>query len=196
MHGENDSTHQKKRNRYDRYVSRPSMRQERGFACVALDRPTDPVNVGHALRAAFCFDARMVIIGGDTAGIKLPKLHTDPMRSYRHIPVIRSKNLIEAVPEGASIVCVELRDDAETLMDFNHPERACYVFGPENGSISAEILDRTTQKVMIPTMASLNLGMIVNIVLYDRLAKSWPKMRARLERFETPEHEPLNGQHS
>ena len=72
MHGENDSAHDQKRTRYERYVNRPSMRQERGFACLALDRPTDPVNVGHALRAAFCFDARMVIIGGQTAGIRLP----------------------------------------------------------------------------------------------------------------------------
>lgn len=192
MHGENESAHQKKRARYERYVNRPSMRQERGFACVALDRPTDPVNVGHALRAAFCFDARMVIIGGDTAGIRLPKLHTDPMRSYRHIPVVRSKALADAVPEGSSIVCVELCDDAETLMDFNHPERACYVFGPENGSISNAILNRSTHKVMIPTMASLNLGMIVNIVLYDRLAKSWPKIQTRLERFEKTESEPVD----
>ena len=192
MHGENESAYHKKRTRYDRYVNRPSMRQERGFACVALDRPTDPVNVGHALRAAFCFDARMVIIGGHTAGIKLPKLHTDPMRSYRHIPVVRSKNLLDAVPEGASLVAVELCDDAESLMDFDHPERACYVFGPENGSISDAILERSTHKVMIPTMASLNLGMIVNIVLYDRLAKSWPKIRNRLDRFETPEPELAN----
>ena len=192
MHGENDSAHQKKRVRYDRYVNRPSMRQERGFACVALDRPTDPVNVGHALRAAFCFDARMVIIGGDTAGIRLPKLHTDPMRSYRHIPVIRSKNPINAVPEGASLVAIELCEDAGTLMDFEHPEQACYVFGPENGSISDEILKRSEHTVMIPTMASLNLGMIVNIVLYDRLAKSWPKIRARLDQFETLESEPAN----
>ena len=192
MHSENDSAHHKKRTRYDRYVNRPSMRQERGFVCVALDRPTDPVNVGHALRAAFCFDARMVIIGGETAGIKLSKLHTDPMRSYRHIPVIKSKNLMDAVPDGASIVAIELCDDADTLMEFNHPEQACYVFGPENGSISDAILKRSTHKVMIPTMASLNLGMIVNIVLYDRLAKSWPKIRARLDRFETQESEPAN----
>ncbi len=192
MHGEKDSAYHKKRTRYDRYVNRPSMRQDRGFACVALDRPTDPVNVGHALRAAFCFDARMVIIGGEAAGIKLPKLHTDPMRSYRHIPVIRSKNPLDAVPEGASLVAVEMCEEAEALMDFNHPERACYVFGPENGSISQAILNRSAHKVMIPTMASLNLGMIVNIVLYDRLAKSWPKIRTRLDQFETLEPETAN----
>lgn len=160
------------------------MRKERGFACIALDRPTDPVNVGHALRAAFCFDARLVIIGGDAPGIRLPKLHTDPMRSFRHIPVIRSKNLLQAVPESTTIVGVELSDDASTLMDFQHPERACYVFGPENGSISNETLSRCDHKVMIPTMASLNLGMTVNIVMYDRLAKAWPKVQSRLGRID------------
>ena len=160
------------------------MRAERGFACIGLDRPTDPVNVGHALRAAFCFDARLVIIGGNPSGIRLPKLHTDPMRSFRHVPVIKSKNLIDAVPEGTTIVCIELCDDAEPLIEFNHPERACYVFGPENGSIADDILERCTHKVMIPTMASLNLGMTVNIVMYDRLAKSWPKLQSRLVRID------------
>ena len=184
MHAENQSQNEKRRPRYDRYIDRPSMRKERGFACIALDRPTDPVNVGHALRAAFCFDARFVIIGGETSGIRLPKLHTDPMRSFRHIPVIRSKNLLDAIPEGTTIVGIELADDASTLMDFKHPERACYVFGPENGSISDEILARCTHKIMIPTMASLNLGMTVNIVMYDRLAKSWPKIRSRLDRID------------
>ena len=185
MHTENSPAQSKKRRpRYDRYINRPSMRKERGFACIALDRPTDPVNVGHALRAAFCFDARLVIIGGETSGIRLPKLHTDPMRSFRHIPVIRSKNLLDAIPEGTTIVGIELDDDASTLMDFKHPERACYVFGPENGSISNEILSRCTHKVMIPTMASLNLGMTVNIVMYDRLAKAWPKMQPKLEHID------------
>lgn len=187
MHTETDSTHSKKRARYERYVNRPSMRKERGFACIGLDRPTDPVNVGHALRAAFCFDARLVIIGGNSSGIRLPKLHTDPMRSFRHIPVIRSSNLLDAVPEGTTIVGIELSDDASTLMDFKHPERACYVFGPENGSISEDILSRCAHKIMIPTMASLNLGMTVNIVMYDRLAKAWPKLQSRLERIDASE---------
>ena len=157
------------------------MRAERGFACIGLDRPTDPVNVGHALRAAFCFDARLVIIGGDTPSIRLSKLTTDPMRSFRHIPVIKSKNLLDAVPEGTTVVGIELCDDASTLMDFKHPERACYVFGPENGVLSDEILERCAHKIMIPTMASLNLGMTVNIAMYDRLAKAWPKRLSRRE---------------
>ena len=106
------------------------------------------------------------------------------MRSFRHVPVIRSNNLLDAVPEGpqssASNSPTTL-PHSWTSITLNVP---CYIFGPENGSISDDILDHCTHKVMIPTMASLNLGMTVNIVMYDRLAKAWPKMQPRLERID------------
>ena len=35
-----------------------------GYAIVALENPTDGYNVGHTLRAAMCFDTRMVVIAG------------------------------------------------------------------------------------------------------------------------------------
>jgi tRNA(Leu) C34 or U34 (ribose-2'-O)-methylase TrmL len=65
-----------------------------------------------------------------------------------------------------------MTDAATDLVDFIHPERACYVFGPENGSLSAETIERCERSVRIPTNLSLSLGASVNIVLYDRLAKN------------------------
>lgn len=159
------------RRRYDRYVTRPSTLTQRGYSCIALDRPTDEVNVGHTLRAALCFEARLVIIGGASSGLNVQKLKTDPGRAYRHIPIIQVDDLLEAMPEDCTAVAVELTDDAVGLPTFVHPERACYIFGPENGSISPEVLSRCSTSVKIPTVMSLNLGMTVNIVLYDRLAK-------------------------
>lgn len=75
------------------------------------------------------------------------------------------------MPNDCTPVAVELTDDAVDLSTFVHPERACYIFGPENGSISEEILKKCQHVVKIPTTMSLNLGMTVNIVMYDRLAK-------------------------
>lgn len=169
----------------NRYVTRPSLLPERGFACVALDRPTDPVNIGHALRASFCYGARLLILGGDEIPGALSKIVTDPNRTVRHIPVIRADSVLDAVPEACDLVSVELDPDARPLMDFVHPERACYVFGPENGSLSPEIIERSRHKVMIPTMTALNLGMTVNTVLYDRLAKSWSKSKHRRAHFDS-----------
>ncbi len=184
MHAERETTSAPKKKRYPRYVDRPSALIDRGYACVALDRPTDPVNVGHALRASFCFRARLMIIGGSEEGLRLGKLSTDPMRTYRHVPVIKSENILDSVPYGCSLVCIELDPRATPLMEFTHPERACYVFGPENGSISDDLLERSEHKIEIPTVASLNLGMTVNIVLYDRIAKAWDRTLARRARFQ------------
>jgi tRNA(Leu) C34 or U34 (ribose-2'-O)-methylase TrmL len=162
---------QQPRKRFDRHVQRTSTLSERGYGCVALDHPTDAVNVGHTLRAALCFEARMVIIGGGPPGLDVTKISTDPGRAYRHVPVLQVADVFDAMPEDCTPVAVELTDDAIALPVFVHPERACYVFGPENGSISPEVLARCRYRVKIPTTMSLNLGMTVNIVLYDRMAK-------------------------
>ena len=153
-------------------MKRRSTLTERGFACIALDRPGDGVNVGHALRAALGFGARMVILGQANPKIDIRKLSTDPGRAYRHVPVLEMDDIFDAMPNDCTPVAVELTDTATDLARFVHPERACYIFGPENGSVSPEILEKCVHVVKIPTTMSLNLGMTVNIVLYDRLAKA------------------------
>ena len=75
------------------------------------------------------------------------------------------------MPHDCTPVAVEITDNAMDLTTFVHPERAYYIFGPENGSVSPEILKNCPYTVRIPTTMSLNLGMTVNIVMYDRLAK-------------------------
>jgi len=166
-----DDPRQRPRRRLDRFVNRRSTLTERGYGCVALDRPKDSVNVGHVLRAALGFEARMVILAEADPEIDVQKLKTDPGRAYRHVPVLRVDDIFDALPEDCTPVAIELTDDAIDLPTFVHPERACYIFGPENGSVSPEIIERCQMTVKIPTVMSLNLGMTVNIVLYDRLAK-------------------------
>ena len=155
-----------------RHVTRKSTLAQRGFACLAFDRPKDGVNVGHSLRAALGFSARMVILGDKDSSINVRKLSTDPGRAYRHVPILEVPDIFDAMPNDCTPVAVELTDDAIDLTTFVHPERACYIFGPENGSLNDEILAKCEYVVKIPTTMSLNLGMTVNIVMYDRLAKS------------------------
>jgi tRNA G18 (ribose-2'-O)-methylase SpoU len=155
----------------ERNIKRKSTLTQRGFACIALDRPGHGVNVGHTLRAALGFSARMVILGEKDSKINVRKLSTDPGRAYRHVPVLEVDNIFDVMPNDCTPVAVEMTDDAVDLATFVHPERACYIFGPENGSVSPEILEKCRFVVKIPTTMSLNLGMTVNIVMYDRLAK-------------------------
>lgn len=159
-------------------IERPVQRRAdlaggRGFACIALDRPADPVNVGHVLRAALCFQARMIILGQASADINVRRLPTDPTKAYRHVPVVEVDDLLEATPRDTALVAVEIVPDAIALPDFVHPERACYVFGPESGAVADRILERSDYRLRVPTAVSLNLGMTVGIVLYDRCADRW-----------------------
>lgn len=156
-----------------RNQKRADLAAGRGFACVALDRPADPVNVGHVLRAALCFQARMIILGQASADIDVRRLPTDPTRAYRHVPVLEVDDLLAAAPRDTALVAVEIVPDAVQLPDFVHPERACYIFGPESGSISDRILARSDHRVQVPTAVSMNLGMTVGVVLYDRCSGRW-----------------------
>jgi tRNA(Leu) C34 or U34 (ribose-2'-O)-methylase TrmL len=140
----------------------------RGYASVGLVRPKDTNNVGEVLRASFCFDVKMIAIEGDRTKIRSP---LDTPKAWRHIPVIRNNDLSTIIPYDAVPIAVDLVDDAENLVDFVHPERAFYVFGPEDGTLGPGHLKFCHKRVMLPTKTCLNLAACVGIVLYDRMAK-------------------------
>jgi tRNA(Leu) C34 or U34 (ribose-2'-O)-methylase TrmL len=140
----------------------------RGFASIGLDRAKDPANLGGVLRAAGCFDASMVVLGGGRMG----KYAADTMRAYKHIPCIETDSVLDAVPYGAVQVVVELCDRAKSITNFVHPEAAYYIFGPEDGSVSKHIVERAQCVIQIPTNRCMNLAATVNVVLYDRMLKA------------------------
>lgn len=146
----------------------------RGFASVGLVRPKDHHNVGAILRAAYCFDVSLIAIEGDRTAIRS---HVDTPKAWRHIPVLRNDDLSVLIPYDAVPIAVDLVDDAENLVDFVHPERAFYVFGPEDGTLGRNHLSFCHKRVMLPTKTCLNLASCVGIVLYDRMLKQERKLK-------------------
>lgn len=135
----------------------------RGYAIVALYEPEFAENIGGAIRAAACYEAASVMVKG-----KVPaSLPTDTHKARRHIPVYDAIN----IPLDCKRVAVELAEGAESLVDFSHPERAVYIFGPESGSLPEEVLSSADFIVQVPTNRCMNLAACVNVVLYDRKAK-------------------------
>jgi tRNA(Leu) C34 or U34 (ribose-2'-O)-methylase TrmL len=139
----------------------------RGFAAIGLHMPKTGHNIGSVLRAATCYDASMVAISGKRSSFG----PTNVYATERHKPVIRCDSLRDVIPLGAVPVAVDLVDGAESLIDFEHPRSAFYVFGPEDGTLGPSILDWCPRRVMVPTARCMNLAATVNVVLYDRLAK-------------------------
>lgn len=140
----------------------------RGFSAVGLVRPKDAANVGSVLRAAWCYGAAMVAIEGDRSPVRAC---TDTPKAWRHLPVLRGADLHEMIPFDTIPVAVDLVDGAVPLPAYAHPERAFYVFGPEDGTLGARHLEWCAHRIMVPTRDCMNLAATVNVILYDRLAK-------------------------
>lgn len=140
----------------------------RGYSAIGLVRPKERGNVGGVMRAAHCFGAAMVAVEGQRGRVTSAE---DTTKAWRHLPVLRGDDLFAFCPVDATPIAVELDDSAVSLVEFTHPERAFYIFGPEDGSLGQEHLFRCAVCLVIPTAFCLNLAAAVNVVLYDRAAK-------------------------
>ena len=148
----------------------------RGYCAIGLDNPKSRENVGGVLRASAVFGAALVVLAGErpARAKRHMKAPTDPMKAWRHIPTVLVEDVFDAAPFDCVPVAVDLVEGARELPTFTHPERALYIFGAEDATLGARILDRCTHKVVIPTVAGrcLNLAAAVNVVLYDRWVKN------------------------
>ena len=138
----------------------------RGYAAIGLYATKTDANVGGVLRAVSCYDAAMVAIEGK----RYKRMNTDTTAAFRHVPLIHAP-LEVVMPFDCVPLCIELCDGATPLTEYRHPERAFYIFGPEDGSVPVELQKKCRDRVFIPTKFCMNLAATVNVVLYDRMQK-------------------------
>jgi tRNA(Leu) C34 or U34 (ribose-2'-O)-methylase TrmL len=84
---------------------------------------------------------------------------------------MHANDLSDVIPYGAIPVAVDLVDGAISLPQYYHPERAFYIFGPEDGTLGESVLSWCRDRIMVPTDYCMNLAATVNVVLYDRMVK-------------------------
>lgn len=138
---------------------------------IGLCNPKSPTNVGSVMRAVGCYQATEVRYTGERFD-RAAKYQTDTKNTKSKVPLTHVDSVLYNLPDGMKLVCVELVEGATQLPVFDHPENAMYVFGPEDGSIDQSIIDQADHVVYVPTIGCMNLAASVNVLLYDRLAKS------------------------
>jgi tRNA(Leu) C34 or U34 (ribose-2'-O)-methylase TrmL len=164
--------------------------EKNSHVTIGLTNPKSPTNVGGVMRAAGCYSVDQVVYTGHryTLASKFigSKNNTDTQKSRDEIPLVAIdeflqlkqqsvESTLEKLPESTKIICVDLVEGAIPLPLFQHPEQALYVFGPEDGTISQSVIDQADDVVYVPTVGCMNLAASVNVLLYDRLAKSLVK---------------------
>lgn len=142
---------------------------------IGLCNPKSPNNVGSVMRAAGNFRVDSVFYTGRRYP-RAVELNPDIPKMSRSVsqdvPLSGVACLLDEVADDMQIVCVEFAMNAIPLMEYQHPDNAFYVFGPEDGTISQEVIDAADAVVYVPTVGCMNLAATVNVLLYDRLIKS------------------------
>ena len=138
---------------------------------IGLTNPKSPSNVGAVMRAAGCYQVDAVVYTG-VRYARAAKFNTDTKDVSLNIPLTGVEHLLEGIDADTKIICVDLIEGATPLPEFEHPEKALYIFGPEDGTIAQEVINRADSVVYVPTVGCMNLAASVNVLLYDRLAKS------------------------
>ena len=160
-----------------------------------------PHNLGNVIRSAACYGVDSVYVYGrrwedglssetmSKKGFRLPR--EERMRDYAKVnwKVLESDKPFDEImwlrahermeipesrrPSGAPLtpVAVEITPSSELLPQFEHPQDALYVFGPEDGTLGKVPLMHCHRFVKIPTYHCLNLANAVGTVLYDREMK-------------------------
>lgn len=155
---------------------------ENSHVTVGLTNPKSPSNVGAVMRAAGCYCVDQVLYTGqryeNAVKFNRVKHNTDTKNARDKIPLKASESfdkvdeLRAQLPANTKIICVDLIEGATPLPHFQHPEQALYIFGPEDGTISQAVINDADDVVYVPTVGCMNLAASVNVLLYDRLAKS------------------------
>lgn len=139
-----------------------------GYSVVALHHPKNIINVGSVMRLAYNYGVALVI----TSGLRYRHASTDTPKGARHVPLLANlDDVFDAMPYGAIPVAVDIVPGAVPLTGYEHPRRAFYVFGPEDGTLGPAVLSRCRDVVYVPTTRCMNLAVTVGVVFYDRMAK-------------------------
>lgn len=151
-------------------MSTVAARQSRGYFGIGIERSKTPVNVGTLWRSAYSLGASFIF----TIGRRYPNQASDTTQAWRHVPLLEYVDVEDFrshIPYDCQTIGVELTENAVDLETFAHPQRAVYLLGPEDGSLSTEALELCQSVVRFQSSYCLNVAVAGSVVMYDRQTK-------------------------
>lgn len=138
---------------------------EPGEGCTLCIPFQDPLNVGAAVRSAWAFGVRRVVLLSEAANPYLPKAIRASAGAVFRVPIFLGPSLQEL--SGSGLTLIALRQDGIELHEFDFPESFCLVAGMEGPGFPKGF--EASSFVSIPMASgveSLNAAVSVSIALY------------------------------
>ncbi len=140
----------------------------RGYFGIGVQGISKAGNLGAVMRTAHAFGASFVYtVGAHHKALNIDT--TDTSKTLKHLPHYQWDSVDDMrLPQGCTLVGVELCARSIEMPSFRHPQAAAYILGPEHGSLSPEMQDLCTYIVKIPTKFCINVSLAAALTLYDR----------------------------
>jgi tRNA G18 (ribose-2'-O)-methylase SpoU len=151
-------------------MSRRQQVRARGFCAIGIEGPKTEANVGTLWRSAVCLGADFIF----TVNHRYQRQASDTVAAWRNIPLFQyedADDFRQHRPFDVPLIGVELTDEASSLERFVHPERALYLLGPEDGTLSPKMQRQCQSIVRFQSSYCLNVASAGTVVLYDRQQK-------------------------
>lgn len=142
---------------------------KRGFFGIAMYHPKTSHNWGTLLRTALLMEADFVAC----VGSRFTPQASDTLKSHRHMPVFRYQSFEDfkaSMPYDCKLIGVEMTEDAFTLKNFKHPERAIYLLGAEDHGLPERVIEECHGIIKLAGEFSMNVAVAGSIVIYHRQA--------------------------
>ncbi|MCF6171058.1 MAG: TrmH family RNA methyltransferase [Bacteroidales bacterium] len=142
---------------------------------IVSDRLRTPENMGSVLRLAGNIGAEKTIFLSDVAqDFRLRRIKKTASTANENTPwEIRDENQLSTfIPAGFQIVAIETSEKAESIFDFQFPEKTAFIVGSERYGIRPEILKQAHHQVYIPIpgpVSSLNVTHALSVALFEWL---------------------------
>ena len=143
---------------------------------LALDRITDPGNLGTIIRLADWFGVKQIWCSQGTVDLYNPKVIQSTMGSMTRVEVVYMD--LEDVLQSSDIPIIATAMDGESVYEISLPSKAVIVLGNEANGISSEVFDLADHKITIPRFnsngktESLNVAMACGILLSELRRRS------------------------
>jgi tRNA G18 (ribose-2'-O)-methylase SpoU len=147
------------------------MSESPGYFGIGIYQAKRFENVGVLRRWAYQLGASYIF----TIGKRYRRQSSDTHATWKHIPLHSYSafdDFFDSIPFGCRLIGIE--SGGTDLPDFQHPERAVYLLGAEDGGLPRRVLERCHQSVTIPAIGldSYNVAQAGTLVMYDRFMKT------------------------